>query len=245
MLDPVIILAAFLLAAGAGALPQPPPPPPGPYPLPNLNTLFPPGPISLGKAYYHVKWSIYLDSGLLKDAVRDPSLRPNYDAYVTAVTSQQDWIVSIMERDEGFLTCMEHEIPWTIVQGMNRLSYEWLSEFFFAAEVCQIEDGRDLGIHYPRVEDYLPGHEEGARFSQEKVIAKVAANAKAKAKAGGNSSDAFHLLPAHPSTHGGLSRMMFNAGATVHRWERGAKKMPWAKMEANEKAALIRLESHY
>ncbi|KAI9834500.1 MAG: hypothetical protein M1826_002654 [Phylliscum demangeonii] len=244
MLEPVVILAAFVFAASTWALPRParPPPPPTPYQGPDLNSLFPPGQISaLGKLGDAVQWNFHLDSGLLKHALRSSSLHPNYDAYVAAVTSQHNRIVSIMERDDGFLECIKRETGRPIVQGMNRHSYQYLSAFFFAAEVCQIEGGRDLGIHYPRVEDYLPRREEGARFSQENVIAKVAANAKAKANA---NSNAFHILPAHPSTHS-LSRMMFDTAATVHRLGRGAKKMPWAKMEAKEKAAVIRLESHY
>ncbi|KAI9821543.1 MAG: hypothetical protein M1826_000620 [Phylliscum demangeonii] len=166
MLDPVVFLLAFLLAAGAWALPQPATEPPSPHHAPDPRSLFPPGQVSelgkLGDSIGHPART-RVDKQFLDHTRRNPSLWPNYHAYDYALASQHDLIFFIMKMDDEFLACMNHQMAGP-AGGPNFQDGKTYGEFdlYFAAEVCQIKGGRDLGIRFPRVGHYFAGAYEDA-----------------------------------------------------------------------------------
>ncbi|KAI9827600.1 MAG: hypothetical protein M1826_006262 [Phylliscum demangeonii] len=161
-----------------------------------------------------------------------------FHAHQYAIRTQQELIYYTMKMDEEFLGCMEKEMRKSFT-GSKPHSLPFL---FFAAEVCQRSDGRDFGIFFPRLEDYLAHWREDPMYGQAKIDARVEEKAKEK------SSNAFQTLPAPPPPSHGLSKMMLRLASTAHHW---AKMVPWAKVEAQFEARLktepkaLLLEDHY
>ncbi|KAI9813920.1 MAG: hypothetical protein M1826_002353 [Phylliscum demangeonii] len=187
MLDPVVFLVGCLLATGGGwAFPQPaqpgPPPPPAPPPPSRgreLGHLFPRGQLSrMGRAPLVIP-NLIPSMKIYEEARHDPAQLPAYYAHFHALQTQYNLIYHVMRMDEAFLTCMEEEMGRSLIGTAS----DNAADLFFAAEVCQRLDKRDFGIHFPRVEMYLPQWEEGEQYSEPRIVARVTEKAKAKAKA--------------------------------------------------------------
>ncbi|KAI9830795.1 MAG: hypothetical protein M1826_004429 [Phylliscum demangeonii] len=239
MIDPAVFLIGCLLApGGAWAFPQPappgsppppaspppPPPPPGsqPHKGHELEHLFPTGQVSrMGRSPSLLLPSFTPPLEIYKEVSHDPAQLAAFHAFDHALQTQHSLIYYVMKMDEEFLTCMEAEMAKSLIFSPSPNN---VGALFFAADVCQRSDGRDFGIYFPRVENYLPAWKESEEYSEARIVARVLEKAKFKPSSG------FHPLPAPAPPPHGLWRMMSRLAASAHRWKMGVKKVPWAKV---------------